>query len=86
MKKSIIILMAISFSIMIASCAVSKTVQDKSGTQLWGENCSRCHNAPAPGEFNNTNWDIIGTHMRIRANITADEEKKIIDYLKSTGN
>jgi hypothetical protein len=70
----------------INSCAVSKSVQEKTGTQLWGENCGRCHNAPGPGEFNNTNWDIIGTHMRIRTNITETEEKKIIEYLKSAGN
>ena len=91
MKKSfailsIFILIVLSGIIGISSCAVSKKVQDKTGTQLWGENCGRCHNAPGPGEFSNTNWDIVGTHMRIRANITADEEKKIIDYLKSTGN
>ena len=91
MKKSfailsIFVLIVLSGIIGISSCAVSKKVQDKTGTQLWGENCGRCHNAPGPGEFSNTNWDIVGTHMRIRANITADEEKKIIDYLKSTGN
>lgn len=70
----------------ISSCEVSQKVADKTGTQLWGENCGRCHNAPGPGEFNNVNWDIIGTHMRVRTNITETEEKKIIDYLKSTGN
>ena len=91
MKKSSAILSLFSLIVLsaiagISSCAVSQKVQDKTGTQLWGENCGRCHNAPGPGEFNNTNWDIVGTHMRIRTNITADEEKKIVDYLKSTGN
>ena len=70
----------------ISSCKVSQNVMDKTGTQLWGENCGRCHNAPGPGEFNNANWNLIGTHMRVRANITETEEKKIIEYLKSTGN
>ncbi|MEP6616151.1 MAG: cytochrome c [Ginsengibacter sp.] len=70
----------------INSCEVSKKVQAKTGTQLWGENCGRCHNAPGPGEFNNTNWDIVGTHMRIRTNITETEEKKIVAYLISTNN
>ena len=73
-------------TIGINSCKVSQKVMDKTGTQLWGENCGRCHNAPGPGEFSNVNWDIIGTHMRIRTNITETEEKKIIDFLKSTGN
>ena len=70
----------------ISSCKVSQNIMDKTGTQLWGENCGRCHNAPGPGEFSNVNWNIIGTHMRVRTNITETEEKKIIEYLKSTGN
>jgi hypothetical protein len=91
MKKNInilglIILITGLLTLTISSCEVSQKVKDKTGTQLWGENCGRCHNAPGPGEFSNVNWDIIGTHMRIRTNITATEEKKIIEYLKSTVN
>jgi len=91
MKKYIIassaLLLAFSTSmVVISSCAVSQKVQNKTGTQLWGENCGRCHNAPGPGEFSAANWDIIGRHMRVRTNITETEEKKIIDYLKTTGN
>lgn len=73
-------------TLSIGGCAVSQKVNDKTGTQLWGENCGRCHNPPGPGEFSAANWDIIGKHMRVRANITGTEEKKILDYLKSTGN
>ncbi|MFI5186790.1 MAG: cytochrome c [Chitinophagales bacterium] len=91
MKKYIfitfILLLGFATSLVtISSCAVSQKVMDKTGTQLWGENCGRCHNAPGPGEFSSANWDIIGRHMRVRTNITETEEKKIIDYLKSTGN
>ena len=91
MKKHINILYALILmtglgTIIISSCKVSQKVVDKTGTQLWGENCGRCHNAPGPGEFSNVHWDIIGTHMRIRTNITETEEKKIIEYLKNTGN
>jgi mono/diheme cytochrome c family protein len=68
----------------MSSCAVSQKVKEKTGTQLWGENCGRCHNAPGPGEFSSANWDIIGRHMRIRAQITEIEEKKIIEYLKNS--
>jgi hypothetical protein len=91
MKKSLIILaglfsVMISLAVIISSCAVSQKIIDKTGTQLWGENCGRCHNAPGPGEFSDANWDVIGIHMRIRAHITETEEKKIIDYLKTTAN
>ena len=91
MKKYLFVIgfiaLIISFGVFsISGCAVSQKVNDKTGTQLWGENCGRCHNHPGPGEFSNANWDIIGRHMRVRANITETEEKKIIDYLKDTGN
>jgi hypothetical protein len=92
MKKYIIlsstILFVILSSILVtnSSCAVSQKVQNKTGIQLWGENCGRCHNAPGPGEFSATNWEIVGRHMRIRTNITETEEQKIVDYLKTTAN
>jgi len=84
--SSIILAVSLSSLTLISSCAVSQKVQNKTGIQLWGENCGRCHNAPGPGEFSAANWEIIGRHMRIRTNITETEEKKIVDYLKSTAN
>jgi hypothetical protein len=84
--SSITLLVSSILVILNNSCNVSQKVNEKTGTQLWGENCGRCHNAPGPGEFSAVNWDIIGKHMRVRANITESEEKKIIEYLKSTGN
>jgi cytochrome c553 len=90
MKKLIITLVAIvfvTFSILLMNgCSVSKKVADKSGTQLWAENCARCHNAPPPGEFNNDNWEIVGMHMQVRANITQTDMEKIIDFMKSANN
>jgi hypothetical protein len=91
MKKYIVIsfvvlFVSLSSTIIISSCTVSQKVQNKTGVQLWGENCGRCHNAPGPGEFSAANWEIVGRHMRVRANITETEEQKIIDYLKTTTN
>lgn len=84
--SSIILAVSLGSITLITSCTVSQKVQNKTGIQLWGENCGRCHNAPGPGEFSAANWEIIGRHMRVRTNITETEEKKIIDYLKSTAN
>ena len=91
MKKYILLSILLTIILVTSlttmySCAVSQQVTDKTGTQLWGENCGRCHNAPGPGELSAVNWDIVGKHMKVRANITDAEEKKIIEYLKSTGN
>lgn len=90
MKKIFIALCIICIFItsgaLLTGCYVSAKAANKSGAQLWGENCNRCHNAPAPGEFNNDNWDIVGTHMQIRANISKVEMEKIIEFLKSANN
>ncbi|MDB5279188.1 cytochrome c [Ferruginibacter paludis] len=90
MKKILIIFAVFSIVILATSlltgCYVSAKVANKSGAQLWGENCNRCHNAPAPGELNNDNWDIVGTHMQIRANLTKTDVEKITDFLKSANN
>ena len=55
----------------------------KSGAQLWGENCVRCHSIPSPSSYNSTDWETIGLHMKIRANLTAYEAEKIFEFLKS---
>jgi cytochrome c1 len=90
MKKIFIAISIICIFIIagagMSGCYLSAKATNKSGAQLWGENCNRCHNAPAPGEFNNDNWDLVGTHMQLRANITKDDMEKIIEFLKSANN
>ena len=56
---------------------------EKSGAQLWGETCNRCHLAPSPADYNDTDWETISLHMRVRANLTENESKKILEFLKS---
>ena len=90
MKKSLfailLIIITCSTFMSLNGCFVSKTTASKSGALLWAENCNRCHNAPPPGEFSNANWDIVGTHMQIRANISKADMTKITDFLKSANN
>jgi len=51
---------------------------------LWGETCARCHNAPDPTAFSDTQWDAIGSHMRVRAGLTAEETAKIVTFLQQS--
>ena len=82
-RNSIIISVAVLLivGIFIVSC-VSTKVTDKSGTQLWSENCQRCHNTPPSSAFTNTQWEVINTHMRQRAMLTEDEYKKITEFMQ----
>lgn len=55
----------------------------KGGSQLWAENCIRCHNIRSPSIYSDAEWEVAMHHMRIRANLTAEEHKKILEFLKS---
>jgi hypothetical protein len=55
----------------------------KGGAQLWAENCVRCHNNRSPSTYSDGEWDVAMHHMRIRANLTAEEHRKILQFLKS---
>jgi hypothetical protein len=56
---------------------------EKSGALLWGEACNRCHLAPSPADYNDTDWSTISLHMRVRANLTEKEITKVETFLKS---
>jgi cytochrome c1 len=88
MKKitllSIVLFAGIGTATLIIGCATSNTVTAKSGMQLWGENCIRCHNAPSSGDYSNAQWETIGMHMKLRANLTDVETNKIVEFLKSS--
>ena len=80
---SILALLAI-YTFSISACSTAKeAVANKSGAQIWGENCMRCHNSPSPADYNDTDWETIGMHMKIRANLTRVEMDKVIEFLKS---
>ncbi len=55
----------------------------KGGAQLWAQNCVRCHNIRSPSTYSDAEWEVAMHHMRIRANLTAEEHKKILEFLKS---
>src|SRR5437773_6175040 len=55
----------------------------KSGAALWAENCVRCHNIRSPSSYSPAQWEVVMTHMRVRANLTPEEHKKILAFLKA---
>lgn len=87
MKNIIIITSIAAILIILAtsinSCKPSEAVVTKSGAQIWGETCIRCHNPADPATFSDTEWEVAGMHMQIRANLTPDEVKKVTEFLQS---
>ena len=85
MKKIITLLIVTAAITVIAvitnSCATAKSAE--SGNTLWSNNCMRCHNSPPSSAYTNEQWEVIGMHMRIRANLTDEDTKKIVEFLTS---
>ena len=79
---STFILLIGSMIIILNSCTASQKITMKSGAQLWGENCQRCHNTPSPSTFSPEKWETIGMHMQSRALLTETEKNKIVEFLK----
>jgi len=86
MKKSMIysaiIVGFIAIAVIFSSCQ-SPAVSAKLGVQIWGENCGRCHNVASPATFSDVEWDAVSIHMNIRANLTQEESRKVLEFLQS---
>lgn len=65
------------------SCKTPEAIASKTGAQLWGENCNRCHNAPSPADYSDNQWDAFINHMKVKAGLTDTEVNKIAEFLKS---
>ncbi|MBD80963.1 MAG: hypothetical protein CL840_18745 [Crocinitomicaceae bacterium] len=65
------------------SCKTAAVISSKSGAQIWGETCIRCHNPADPATFSDLEWDVVAMHMQVRANLTPEETKKVIEFLQS---
>jgi hypothetical protein len=63
--------------------SASSVGSEKGGAQLWSENCMRCHNIRNPGSYSDTQWEVSMHHMRVKACLTAEEHRKILEFLKS---
>lgn len=56
---------------------------EEAGSKLWTQNCGRCHNRISPEEYSDAQWEVIGDHMRLRANLPPEDVRQIIDFLKT---
>jgi cytochrome c5 len=53
------------------------------GATLWPIYCNHCHQAPNPEEQAPYQWDQIMMHMRTLENLPPQDEKAILEYLKT---
>lgn len=75
--------------LVLTGCATPEKTAEKgapaspSGVQLWAQNCGHCHNIRSPGSYSDAQWDVIALHMRVRANLPAEDHRQILAFLKS---
>lgn len=53
-----------------------------SGSELYQTHCSRCHPERYATERTEAQWKTIMLHMRVRANLPADQAKAVQKYLQ----
>lgn len=55
----------------------------RQGAREWSVYCSGCHNARPPSERSPSEWDTIMLHMRVRANLPAQDAEALLAFLQS---
>ena len=87
---ALIIIFCAAATWLVVGCAANKQSGEvvagttgKSGAELWANNCVRCHNIRSPSSYSPAQWEVIMMHMRVRANLTPEEHKKILEFLKA---
>ena len=63
------------------------TTQKLSGQDLYTIHCNRCHTQRYPKEWTPGQWKTLMMHMRVRANLPADQASEILKYMQEeSGN
>ncbi len=57
----------------------SKAPEQSEGERLFEENCGRCHRPP--DQISPSVAGSVLRHMRVRANLSQEDEQKILKYL-----
>lgn len=66
-----------------AGKGVTVAVPPTGGAEAWANNCMRCHNIRRPDLRSDREWAAIVQHMRVRANLTAEEHRLILRFLQA---
>ena len=61
----------------------ARPVQKKlSGAELYAINCNRCHSERYANERTPAQWETIMLHMRVRANLPAEQAREVVKFLQ----
>ena len=56
--------------------------KELTGAEVYTANCAKCHSERYASERTDEEWQLIVSHMRVRAGLTAKEAKAVLEYLQ----
>jgi hypothetical protein len=62
--------------------APKKAKKTLTGAELYAIHCNRCHPERYAPERTEVQWKTILTHMRVRANVPAEQARSILKFLQ----
>lgn len=54
------------------------------GAQAWADTCARCHAMRDPKSETDPHWEVVVTHMRLRAGIPGEQARDIARFLQGS--
>jgi cytochrome c5 len=64
--------------------AVAEAPPSRSGAEIWGDTCNRCHNYRDPGTYSDVQWDVAMMHMRVRARLNGADARAVLEFLQAS--
>ncbi len=86
-KSRLLLLAAVCSPLLVANDATAQAVDPMlvaEGAAMYGATCARCHYARSPLERSDRQWVVIMNHMRVRANLTGQQTRKVLAFLMAT--
>ena len=83
----------LSILLVVTGCGSSgsdQTTADRTAvarrgrTQMWADNCNRCHNARPASWYAEREWEVSMHHMQVRGYLTGEETRAITDFFRAS--
>ena len=81
-----VLLMLLAPSVLQARDYLEPGGDALNGAKIWANNCSRCHNMRDPQDLRDDQWITTAFHMRVRAGLTGQQTRDIMEFLQTANN
>jgi len=68
----------------VLSMGTAQTNAFARGAQAWADTCARCHAMRDPKTESDRNWQVVVTHMRLRAGLDGAHADDILAFLQGS--